>query len=152
MVNVGDSRAYKVKDGKILQISREDTIAQEHLDKGITPSKEVARFDRKSNVLLQCLGMNRNELVYPHTEILSNQEYDMLLLFTDGVTDCLSDEDIAVVCRTTDKKILSKKIVEKAMSHDSIAPDEFMEYSDLHSYIPGGKDNTTNVVILPERD
>lgn len=152
IVNIGDSRAYKVVDGKLIQISREDTVAQKHLEEGITPSKEASRFDSESNVLLQCLGMDRIDMVRPHIEILDNREFDMLLLFTDGVTDCLSDEDIAIVCRTTDKKVLAGKIVEKALKHDSVQPKEFAELSNLNSYIPAGKDNTSAAVIIPERE
>jgi len=122
------------------------------LQEGKTPTKEASRFDEESNILLQCLGMDRRNLNKPNIEILPNNEYDMLLLFTDGVTDCLSDEDIAVVCRTTDKKLLSQKIVEKALSHDSVKPEEYSDYTHLKHYIPGGKDNSTAVVIISERD
>lgn len=150
IANIGDSRAYQVKDGKLLQVSREDTVAWRNFENGLNPTKEVTRFDSSSNELLQCLGMNNRDLIRPHVEIIPNQEYDMLLLFTDGVTDCLSDEDIAVVCRTTDKKLLSKKIVEKALKHDSVEPEEYSEFTHLNQYIPGGKDNTTAAVIFPD--
>ena len=153
IANVGDSRAYIIRDGKLEQLSREDTEAQRNLEKGKTKTKEEARFDSKSNMLLQAVGMPRQELQHPNIRIIDNSEYDMLLLFSDGVTDCLSDEDIAVVCKNTKKKDLTKKIVEKAIKHDSILPEELLEkYWDLNSYIPGGKDNTTAVVGEPDRD
>ena len=153
ITNIGDSRAYAVKNGKLTQISKEDTVAQKNLDKGKTPNKEAARFDESSNVITQCIGMSKLYFLNPNFKIIKNDDYDMLLLFTDGVTDCLSDEDIAVACRTTDKKELANKIVEKAMRHDSIRPIEYEDYEHLDlSYISGGKDNTTAAIYVPKND
>ena len=148
IANVGDSRAYIVNGKELTQISREDTVAEEHLEKGIVPTKEAARFDEESNILLQSIGMNRNQLKCPHTKIIKNTDYDLLLLLTDGVTDCLSDDDILAICKTTDRAKLAQKIVEKAIRHDSIIPEKYEEYNGLHQYIPGGKDNTTAGVYL----
>ena len=152
IANIGDSRAYISKDGKLIQISREDTVAQEKLEEGKTPSKEASRFDKDSNQLVQCIGMNRKDLIRPHTQIIKNSDYDMILLFSDGVTDCLSDEDIAVVCKNTDRKELTNKIVEKAIRHDSIRPEGLIDYIDLNHYIPGGKDNATAAVYAPNKN
>ena len=135
-----------------MQVSREDTIAQENLESGKTPNKEASRFDKDTNQILQCIGMNRNELIRPNIKIIDNKDYDMILLFTDGVTDCLSDEDIAVACKTTDRKELANKIVEKAIKHDSIIADENVDYVHLNSYIPGGKDNTTAAIYIRKDD
>ena len=146
VANVGDSRAYIVKDNKLIQVSREDTVAQSNLEKGHTPDKEASRFDEESNILLQDIGMDRNMLKEPFVKVIKNSDYDMLLLFTDGVTDCLSDDDIVAVCKNTDIKNLSKKITEKAISHDSILPEEYSNYTGLNIYIPGGKDNATTAV------
>ena len=146
VANVGDSRAYIVKDNKLIQVSREDTVAQRNLEKGHTPDKEASRFDEESNILLQDIGMDRNMLNEPYVKVIKNSDYDMLLLFTDGVTDCLSDDDIVAVCKNTDIKNLSKKITEKAISHDSILPEEYSNYTGLNIYIPGGKDNATTAV------
>lgn len=152
IANIGDSRAYLIKDRKLKQISREDTVAQKNLEKGYIPNKEVSRFDEDSNLITQCIGMNRKELNHPHVEIIDNKDYDMLVLFSDGVTDCLSDEDIAIVCKESDRKEVAQKLVEKALKHDSMVPEEFVEYNNLNTIILGGKDNTTAAVYAPERD
>ena len=152
IANIGDSRAYKVLNGKIIQLSREDAIAQSYLENGNFDTKEISRFYNYSNILSQCLGMNNRELNYPSVEIIKNTDYDMILLFTDGVTDCLSDEDIAIVCRTTDKKYLTKKIVEKALMHDSLLPEEYCDDAELTGYIPAGKDNATAAAIISSDD
>lgn len=152
IANIGDSRAYLIKDGKLKQISREDTVAQKNLEKGYIPNKEASRFDEDSNIITQCIGMSRKDLNHPHIDIIDNKDYDMLILFSDGVTDCLSDEDIAIVCKNSDRKDFAKKIVERAIRHDSIRPEEYANYDNLNLYIPGGKDNTTAVVYVPEKE
>ena len=156
IANVGDSRAYIVKDGRLKQLSREDTVAQRNLEKGKTKSKEASRFDSRANELTQAIGMSRKDLNHPHFEIINNDEYDMIVLFSDGATDCLPDEDIAVACRNTNRKKFAKKIVEKAMKHDSIRTDEIEEQFersiDSDVLILGGKDNTSAVVGFNNRD
>ena len=147
--NIGDSRAYMIKSGQIVQLSREDTLAQKKLEMGKTPTKEAARFDEQANELIQCVGMDRKELSAPYFQILSNNDYDMLALFSDGVTDCLSDDDIMAICNSSDRKEIAKTIVEKAIEHDSIQPKEYEEYDHLTPYIPGGKDNTTVAIYVP---
>ena len=151
IANIGDSRAYIIKSGEIKQLSREDTMAQKKLEMGKTPNKEASRFDEQANELLQCIGMDRKDLGSPYFKILSNNEYDMLALFSDGVTDCLSEDNIATICQNSNKKEVAKTIVEKAISHDSVRPKEFEDCDYLTPYIQGGKDNTTVAIYVPEK-
>ena len=152
IANIGDSRAYIINKGKLEQLSREDTVAEDNLQRGKAPSKEASRFDKESHRLLQCIGMSRKYLQYPHIQTIDNKDYDVILLFSDGVTDCLSDDDIAVVCKNSNRKEVAKELVKKALRHDSIAPEEYQDYEDLTFYIPGGKDNTTAAVYAPKKD
>ena len=148
IANIGDSRAYISKAGKLIQVSREDTVTQGKIEKGLLPDKEAGRFDEESNILTHCLGESRKTFQNPHIELINNEDYEMLMLFSDGVTDCLSEEEIAVVCRTTDKKKLTEKIVERAITKDSIQPEKYQEYTGLNSYISGGKDNATAAIYV----
>lgn len=80
----------------------------------------------------------------------------MLLLFSDGVTDCLTEEEIAVVCRQTDKKLIAKKVVERALTKDSSAydyltDDDLEEYWQFNEKIKAGKDNSTAVRFTPNK-
>lgn len=150
ITNIGDSRAYITRDGHLVQVSREDTEVDEKFKEGKLPSKEAERYHQEASIVTQAIGMKRRQLITPNNVVLKNQDYDMVLLFTDGVTDCLSEDDIAAVCRNTDKKELAKKIVESAIRHDSIIPEELEEYRKLDSYINGGKDNATAAVYAPE--
>ena len=151
VLNVGDSRAYIAKDGDLKQISREDTLTQEKLELGRLPNKDIARFDPESNQILQSIGIDYGELPEPYVVILDNDSYDILLLLSDGVSDCLSDEDLIAVCKNTDRRELAKRIVEKALRHDSILPDEY-KGKGLVRYKPGGGDNATAAAFTPKKD
>ena len=152
IANVGDSRAYIIKNGKLIQLSREDTVTQKYFINGKLPDKEASRFDQKSNILVQSIGMNRDDLKEPYTCLIENSKYDLLLLFSDGVTDCLSDDDIVAVCKKSNRSEIAKKIVKKAIKHDSIVPEEYINYTELNTYIPGGKDNATAAVYVPRKE
>ena len=146
ITNVGDSRAYIVKDGKLEQISTDDAYVQDEYERGKIPSKDAMRFHYKANVITSAIG--GGELEDIHSSILSNDDYDMILLFSDGVTDCLSEEEIEVITRTTDKCKLSQELVRRALDNLSLAP---KEVADNGAYVPeitGGKDNTTAAVYV----
>lgn len=151
IANVGDSRAYIAKKGKLIQVTRDDTFVQKQVDKGKIATKDVARFNKDASILSQCVGMNRKYIEETHIHILDNSQYDLLLLFTDGVTDCLSDEDIVAVCKTSDKKELANKIVEKALNTNSILPEDITDYKEYNVVISGGKDNATAAVYTPKK-
>ena len=151
VANVGDSRGYIIKDGKLKQVTIDDAIVQDEFEKGNIPFKDAMRFHSDANGITQAVGMGLIDNI--HTKNLNNSDYDILLLFSDGVTDCLSEEDIAVICRTTDRKEVAKMIAKKAIEHDSIAEESLIEdYVDFNFYIPGGKDNTTAAIFAPEKD
>ena len=151
VTNVGDSRGYIIKNGKLEQITIDDAAVQKEFEKGKIPFKDAMRFHEDAAELTQSVGMGRIE--YIHTKILNNNDYDMLLLFSDGVTDCLSEDDIAVICGTTNRKEVAKMIAKKANEHDSIGPEIlYEEYSDFKPYIPGGKDNTTVAIYEQKRN
>ena len=150
VLNVGDSRAYIAKDGDLKQISREDTMTQQKLELGMLPNKDIARFDPQSSRILQSIGIDDGHLPEPYVVILDNDSYDLLILLSDGVSDCLSDEDLIAVCKTTNRKELAKRFVTVAVGHDSILPQEHKKKR-LVKYIPGGKDNATAAVFAPKK-
>ena len=119
VTNVGDSRAYIAKGGKLKQISREDTLTQKKIEEGKLPSKEIARFDVESNIITKSIGKDDGDTFEPYVTVIPNESYDILLLVSDGVTDCLSDEDMIAICINTDKEKLARLMVEAAIRHDS---------------------------------
>lgn len=91
LIQVGDSRAYLVRNVKIYQITKDQSLVQQLIDSGqITP--EEAETHALKNVILQALGA-QNE-VYPVPARLIPHRDDILLLCSDGLSNKLSAEDL----------------------------------------------------------
>lgn len=58
-VNVGDSRIYAIKSSGVSLLTRDQSVVQDKMDKGLI-TKDEASFDQQKNVLLQCVGANQN--------------------------------------------------------------------------------------------
>jgi len=92
IAHVGDSRAYLFREGNLRQLTRDHTLAQALADLGVAQEK----IDSFRNVLTRTLGGKHNEAV-PDAEHVVLQDGDRLLLCTDGLSDQISDADIAAV-------------------------------------------------------
>lgn len=140
--NVGDSRAYIYSHGELRQLSEDDSLSYNSWKSGIIQQKDDIRFHKLSNMVTKGIGLA--EEVIPTTSTISNSDYDTLLLFSDGVTDCLSDQQIMAITRTTPPEDLARALVDAAKNNNSeqhhLNPEEYA------NYIAGGKDNTTAAV------
>jgi serine/threonine protein phosphatase PrpC len=89
--HVGDSRAYRFRDGILEQLTRDDTWVQERVEKGdIAP--DAVRKHPFGHLLTQCLG-----LVDPPTpQVLHGRVEvgDLYLLCSDGLVGMLEDSEI----------------------------------------------------------
>ena len=89
--HVGDSRAYRLRDGRFEQLSKDHSYVQEQVDAGLlTP--EQARVHPYSNVITRCVGANQD--VIPDTYGGDLRTGDVVLLASDGLTGMLEDEHI----------------------------------------------------------
>ncbi|HYV95822.1 MAG TPA: protein phosphatase 2C domain-containing protein [Gemmatimonadaceae bacterium] len=91
LLQVGDSRYYLFRDGKLRQMTRDQTIAQDLLDQGVFTAA-VARRSRFSNVLSSSIGGEQTE---PRITRLPQDWNNVHLLCSDGLTKHVSDERIA---------------------------------------------------------
>ncbi|NJL53949.1 serine/threonine-protein phosphatase [bacterium] len=89
VVNVGDSRAYLLRNRQLMQISVDDSWVQQQVQMK-TLTIDQARTHLQRNLLIQFLG-SKQEL-NPHLYPLSLQDGDIFLLCTDGVFDVISQE------------------------------------------------------------
>jgi serine/threonine protein phosphatase PrpC len=89
--HVGDSRAYRLRDGVFEQVTKDHSYVQEQVDAGLlTP--EQARVHPYSNVITRCVGANQD--VIPDTYSGDLRPGDVVLLASDGLTGMLEDEHI----------------------------------------------------------
>ena len=91
VVNVGDSRAYVIRDKTIIQLTRDHTLVEERIRDGrLTPDEAAHHPDR--HVLTRAMGVGPTikSDVFPYDLI----QGDLLLLCSDGLTKMLTDERI----------------------------------------------------------
>jgi serine/threonine protein phosphatase PrpC len=90
--NVGDSRAYLVRDGYCAQITEDHSYLEEQIQKGnITP--EMAAASNMQSVITRAIGAAED--VEPDFYAARLEPGDMVLLATDGLTRYASPEHIA---------------------------------------------------------
>ena len=91
---VGDSRAYLYRGGKLAQITKDHSYVQEQVDAGyLTP--EQARTHPYSNVITRCVGANAD--VMPDIYVGAVRRNDLLLLASDGLSGMLEDYELAEI-------------------------------------------------------
>lgn len=92
VVQVGDSRCYYYWDGKLKQVTRDQTVAQYLVDAGAMPPDQAARSPY-SNVLASAIG---GEEAKPEVALLDiTPRGCVILLCSDGLTKHVTDAELA---------------------------------------------------------
>ncbi len=126
IINVGDSRAYLMRDGELSQITEDHSVADELMRAGQL-SEEQASIDRRRHVLTRVLGMDQS--VVPDRFDIDPFRGDRVLLASDGLTNEVPDAEIAsVLRRIEDAGEAARELVRLAKTN-------------------GGADNITVIVI-----
>jgi serine/threonine protein phosphatase PrpC len=92
LAHLGDSRAYRLRDGLLYQLSHDHTFVQSLVDEGRI-SKEEAFTHPHRNLILRVLDGRPDS--DPDLEMLDVRVGDRLLLCSDGLPDYVSDQVIA---------------------------------------------------------
>lgn len=111
--NLGDSRIYGIKNRKLEQIS------VDHTDENLNKKLEIT--NRKPR-LTQHLGIKKEELKLVATErYFEYEDFDKILLCTDGLTDMLSNNEIEeILSQKIDVKEIVDELVNKALEKGGI--------------------------------
>ncbi len=96
LAQVGDSRAYMVRDGRATQLTRDQSVLQMLRESGAIDEEE-ARTDRRANLILQALGVARSVTVDLTHQPL--RRGDTLLLCSDGLSGQVETDEIAAALR-----------------------------------------------------
>jgi PPM family protein phosphatase len=110
--NVGDSRAYLVRNGESSQITQDHSFLDEEVRKGnMTP--EMAAASNLQSVITRAIGVA--DIVEPDLFAAILQPDDMLLLASDGLTRYAHTGEISQAARTeTDLTVICRSLIEYA--------------------------------------
>jgi protein phosphatase len=113
--HIGDSRCYRLRAGKLEQITRDHSLLQEQMDAGlITP--EQAEHSNIRNLVTRALGVE--EVVLLEVNEHQVEIGDIYLMCSDGLSDMLNDAHIAqIVNSPASLEIKGQMLIDAANDH-----------------------------------
>ena len=123
----GDSRVYRMREGKLRQVTRDHTEVQALLDAGTITAEQARTWPRK-NVITRAIGVT-SEL---EVEMIEGglQDQDLFLLCSDGLTEYFDDLELSHVLKNREWSMATK-----------------CDYLVAQAVERGGKDNVTVVIV-----
>ncbi|MEG0911019.1 MAG: Stp1/IreP family PP2C-type Ser/Thr phosphatase [Ruthenibacterium sp.] len=110
--HVGDSRLYLSREGALCQLTKDHSMVQELVEQGRITEEEASTHPNK-NLITRALGVSSAvDVDYAEHELAM---HDKLLLCTDGLSNYVSDEEIAVVLANTPFYDAADVLVQKAL-------------------------------------
>ncbi|MBI2336000.1 MAG: Stp1/IreP family PP2C-type Ser/Thr phosphatase [Deltaproteobacteria bacterium] len=123
--NVGDSRAYLIRDREIMQITKDHSLVGEQVREGII-GEEEAKVHKLKNIITRSVGFQ--EEVEADIETVSLKNDDIIMLCSDGLSNQVKDAEIYEILSKLDLPTGCKRLIDLANSR-------------------GGDDNITLVVL-----
>jgi PPM family protein phosphatase len=128
VTGIGDSRAYRLRDGEIRQLTEDHSLA-DALGKAGTITKDEVPNHKFKNILYLYLGCKDARGGPEDVHELDLKPGDRFLLASDGLTGVVGDDELARVLQTCDDpQRAARVLVDQALANDS-------------------KDNVTSMVI-----
>ena len=124
IAEVGDSRAYLLRTGRLRQITRDQSLVQLLVDQGVM-SAEEARTSSSKNVILQAVGLS--DKVRVAIARLRLRRGDRVLLCSDGVSNAITDPELLQIVMQSNPRQACETMI--ALANDR-----------------GGNDNQTAIV------
>jgi len=116
IAHVGDSRAYRLRDGKLDQMTLDHSLLQELVDRGFYSEEEAQRSTNR-NYVTRALGVEPTVEVEVHEyEVLPD---DVYLLCSDGLPDMVEDDDIHLTISTFNASldVVGQQLIDLANDH-----------------------------------
>src|SRR5450755_1256372 len=116
IAQIGDSRCYVLRDGKLAQVTKDQSLAWQLIEAGAMTPEEAKAFEH-ANIILQALG------VQEHVEVVLSQvqlrKGDVALLCSDGLHGPVSDEELlAVLVAEPNLEKAAGMLIQKALDRD----------------------------------
>jgi serine/threonine protein phosphatase PrpC len=119
VAGIGDSRAYRLRDGKLEQLTKDHSLADALLDAGTITADELPTHKFK-NVLYLYLGSKDARGGPEDVRELDVRPGDRLLMASDGLTGVVSDRDLARILGTVDDpQKAARDLKNLALTNDS---------------------------------
>ena len=109
LLHVGDSRCYRLRGNTLEQLSNDHTVIQELLDQGAISQAEAAEHPQRS-MLTQALRGDGD--VTPVLQMYEIKKGDRYLLCSDGLSGVLTEKEIKIGLKKSDKDEAAKFLVD----------------------------------------
>ncbi len=126
IVSLGDSRGYLMRDGELFQLTVDDNEYAQMVEMGVIDEKDTGV--RYKFPLTRYIGSGLSSVIDIERKSYDYRRRDRILLCTDGLTDCVSDEDIAAILADSPFELAAGRLVEAALAG-------------------GGRDNITVITV-----
>jgi len=104
IAQVGDSRAYLIRNGEATQLTKDQSLMQRLVDAGELTEEEAEKSERK-NIILQALGPDQKVKV--DLTLQGVRRGDVLVVCSDGLSGQVKREEIAGIVGTPEKDLVT---------------------------------------------
>lgn len=130
VIHIGDSRAYRINEKQMEQLTKDHSLVQVLVDEGKITSKEASVHPQK-NVITRALGTD--DIVQPDLYEYAVTTQDVILLCSDGLYNMVSEKAIREIALELSLEDATKELINLA-NHN------------------GGNDNITVVLFNPKEE
>lgn len=123
--NVGDSRAYLIREGKMWQLTEDHSLLNEHIRAGFIRDADISQFQAK-NVITRSVGFEKDALCDVIERRVSPG--DRYMMCSDGLCGLVRPEQLLALCLVQDIRESARLCIEEAKKN-------------------GGDDNVTVVMV-----
>jgi PPM family protein phosphatase len=112
VAHVGDSRAYRLRDGVLEPLTRDHSLVQALIDQGRLTEEEAAHHPQRS-IITRALGPEPS--VEVETRTYRAEPGDVFLLCSDGLTSMVDDDTVArIIASAGDLRAAARKLIDAA--------------------------------------
>ncbi|MBQ9943460.1 MAG: Stp1/IreP family PP2C-type Ser/Thr phosphatase [Clostridia bacterium] len=122
--HIGDSRAYRMRKGKIEQLSTDHSVVGEMVREGLITEEQALQHPYR-NVITQAVGTS--ESLTPDIKTIEKQKGDKFVLCSDGLYEYVSKEEMCDLLMRFSPEDAAEQMIEKALEE-------------------GGRDNVTVLI------
>lgn len=94
LLHIGDSRIYRLRNGQLQQLTRDDSLLRDQVESGLISAAEAATSHNR-HFVTRALGLGLQAAVHIHEEVV--RAGDLYLLCSDGLTEMVQDSDIELI-------------------------------------------------------